>query len=691
MLGGEGVAGVVAGDGATAHGEVQVVASESCVAPGFGVAAGAHKSDAERGNGVAEVGGFAGAEDDADAWKVQAEGAEELDKIAVVERVGRFESAGGGAQSGEADGEVGFPAGAQEVVEVGGEGDGFFAPIPQAEEDADAETAEAGGVSALRAGEAPVVIFFWSGGVQAGVGRAMVSFVVDDEPLGAGAGEREVVRGLQRCDFDGERGDFRGEDAENFFEVAVGDELGVFAGDEEDVAETLRGEVAGFGADLGGLEGDSEDGVFAREAAVGATVDAFVGEIQRSEEADGFAEVAAGKGAGVAGHVLEVAIDGRCEGAGESGHGRGERQTQRGENLCRIGRRNERSVHSGTDSLPRFPFLQLQDRPRVGECRGVMFRGKPEMRLLTGTAHPKLARAIADYIGVPLGDATVSSFPDGETFVKINENVRGRDVFIIQPTCPPTNHNLMELLILVDAARRASAARITAVIPFFGYARQDRKDQPRVPITAKLVANLMVAAGVNRLLTMDLHAQQLQGFFDIPVDHLHALPVLIRRLREKKIDDLVVVSPDVGGVKMASAYAQATGAGLAIVVKRRISATETEAQHVIGDVKGKNVLLVDDLTETAGTLAGAGKILRAAGAKDIYAMVSHAVLTDLAAERLRGSEIKELITTDSVPVADLAGCRVEVCSVADLLGEGIKRIHDDESVTSLFEIGGPSA
>jgi ribose-phosphate pyrophosphokinase len=214
-----------------------------------------------------------------------------------------------------------------------------------------------------------------------------------------------------------------------------------------------------------------------------------------------------------------------------------------------------------------------------------MVRGNPEMRLLTGTAHPQLAKAIAEYIGVPLGDATVSSFPDGETFVKINENVRGRDVFIIQPTCPPTNQNLMELLILVDAARRASAARITAVIPFFGYARQDRKDQPRVPITAKLVANLLVAAGVNRLLTMDLHAQQLQGFFDIPVDHLHALPVLIKYLQQKNIPDLVVVSPDVGGVKMASAYAQVLGAGLAIVVKRRISATETEAQHVIGDVK----------------------------------------------------------------------------------------------------------
>lgn len=319
-----------------------------------------------------------------------------------------------------------------------------------------------------------------------------------------------------------------------------------------------------------------------------------------------------------------------------------------------------------------------------------MFRGKADMRLLTGTAHPQLARDIADYLGVPLGDATVSSFPDGETFVKINENVRGRDVFIIQPTCPPTNQNLMELLILVDAARRASAARITAVIPFFGYARQDRKDQPRVPITAKLVANLIVAAGVNRLLTMDLHAQQLQGFFDIPVDHLYALPVLIKYLQKKKIPDLVVVSPDVGGVKMASAYAQVLHAGLAIVVKRRVSATETEAQHVIGEVEGKNVLLVDDLTETAGTLAGAARILRSAGAKDIYAMVSHAVLVDVAAQRLRESVIKELVATDSVPLPKFEGCPLTICSVASLLGEGIKRIHEDESVTSLFEINGQS-
>ena len=249
----------------------------------------------------------------------------------------------------------------------------------------------------------------------------------------------------------------------------------------------------------------------------------------------------------------------------------------------------------------------------------------------------------------------------------------------------------MELLILVDAARRASAARITAVIPFFGYARQDRKDQPRVPITAKLVANLLVAAGVNRLLTMDLHAQQLQGFFDIPVDHLYALPVLIKHIQAKNLSNLVVVSPDVGGVKAASAYAQVLRASLAIVVKRRVSATETEASHVIGEVKGKNVLIVDDMTETAGTLVGAAKVVKDAGAADVYAMVSHAVLVAMAAERLRGSEIKELVTTDSVPVSLFEGCPISVCSVAGLLGEGIRRIHEDKSVTSLFEIKNESA
>ena len=313
-----------------------------------------------------------------------------------------------------------------------------------------------------------------------------------------------------------------------------------------------------------------------------------------------------------------------------------------------------------------------------------------DLKIFCGPANVPLTQDICRYLNLPMGKISMGRFPDGEISCKIDEDVRGRDVFILQPTCPPVNEHLMELLVMIDSFKRASSYRLTAVIPYFGYARQDRKDAGRVPITAKLVANLLVAAGVNRLLTMDLHAQQLQGFFDIPVDHLYALPVLIKYLQQKDIPDLVVVSPDVGGVKMASAYSQVLGAGLAIVVKRRISATETEAQHVIGDVKGKNVLLVDDLTETAGTLVGAAKILRAAGAKDIYAMVSHAVLIDIAGERLRNSDIKELVATDSVPVRKMDGCPLAICSVAGLLGEGIKRIHEDESVTSLFEIGGQS-
>ena len=309
-----------------------------------------------------------------------------------------------------------------------------------------------------------------------------------------------------------------------------------------------------------------------------------------------------------------------------------------------------------------------------------------ELKIFTGSAHRDLAQRIADYVGVPLGNATVSTFPDGETFVKINENVRGRDVFIVQPTCPPTNQNLMELLILVDAARRASATRITAVIPFFGYARQDRKDQPRVPITAKLVANILVAAGVHRVITLDLHAQQVAGFFDIPVDHLYALPVLIKYIRAKQLTNLVVVSPDVGGLKMASAYSNALGASLAIVSKNRKNATEVESSHIIGDVEGKQVLIVDDLTETAGTLTSAATLLKKHGALNIYAGVSHAVLSDLAIERLKKSHIEELITTNSVPVRCDENCNIKVLCIAELLGEGIKRIHDDESVSSLFEI-----
>ncbi|HEY5753827.1 MAG TPA: ribose-phosphate pyrophosphokinase [Chthoniobacterales bacterium] len=311
-----------------------------------------------------------------------------------------------------------------------------------------------------------------------------------------------------------------------------------------------------------------------------------------------------------------------------------------------------------------------------------------ELKIFSGSAHLELARRIAASVGVPLGDATVASFPDGETFVKINENIRGRDIFLVQPTCPPTNQNLMELLIMVDAARRASAARITAVIPFFGYARQDRKDQPRVPITAKLVANLLVAAGVNRVLTMDLHAQQVQGFFDIPVDHLYAAPVLIRKLREEIGHDFVVVSPDVGGIKMASAYSQALGKGLAIVAKRRKSATEIDALYVIGEVEGRDVLLIDDLTETAGTLTSAGRLLKKHGARKIFAAVSHAVLNNMAYDRLKNSDIEQLFTTNSVPVVGRDDCKISIVCIADLMGEGIKRIHNEESVSSLFHING---
>jgi ribose-phosphate pyrophosphokinase len=315
-----------------------------------------------------------------------------------------------------------------------------------------------------------------------------------------------------------------------------------------------------------------------------------------------------------------------------------------------------------------------------------MFALQPEMKVFSGSANRELAQRICDCIGTPLGQATISSFPDGETYVKIEENIRGRDVFIIQPTCPPTNQHLMELLIMVDAARRASADRITAVIPFFGYARQDRKDQPRVPITAKLVANLLHAAGVSRVLTMDLHAQQVQGFFDIPVDHLYSMPVLLKYLRTRLTRKTVVVSPDVGGLKMASAYSQALGANLAIVAKQRKSATETKALYVIGDVEGCDVLLVDDLTETGGTLTSAATVLKEHGALQIYAGVAHAVLVDIAIPRLQNSQIEELITTNSTPVRTVEGFKTTVLCISELLGEGMKRIHNDESVSSLFKI-----
>lgn len=310
------------------------------------------------------------------------------------------------------------------------------------------------------------------------------------------------------------------------------------------------------------------------------------------------------------------------------------------------------------------------------------------MKIFSGTANEPLSRAIAKSVGMELGKCTVKPFPDGETFVKIEENVRGEDVFIIQPTSPPTNHNLMELFIMIDAVRRASATRITAVMPFYGYARQDRKDQPRVPITAKLVANLLVAAGANRILTMDLHAQQIQGFFDIPVDHLYAAPVMYEYLRKKKLTNLAVVSPDVGGLKMAHAYSQTLEAELAMVAKRRKSATEVESMAVIGEIEGKNVLLVDDLTETAGTLTQAAALLKKRGAQQIMACVSHAILNEIGIERLRKSAIDELITTDTVLRPAIDGVKLTTLSVAGLLGEAIKRIHSNSSVNSLFEFKG---
>lgn len=310
------------------------------------------------------------------------------------------------------------------------------------------------------------------------------------------------------------------------------------------------------------------------------------------------------------------------------------------------------------------------------------------MKIFSGNSNPPLAQSICDGIGVPLGRCIVTQFPDQETFVKIEENVRGEDTYVIQSSSPPANQHLMELFIIIDALRRASAKRITAVIPFYGYARQDRKDQPRVPITAKLVANLLVAAGANRVLAMDLHAQQIQGFFDIPVDHLYAAPVMYDYLRGKNLTDLMVVSPDVGGVKMAYAYSQVLGTELGIVVKRRKTATEVESMTIIGDVSGQNILLVDDLTETAGTLTTAAALLKTQGAKHVLACVSHTILGELGVERLRKSNIDELVTTDTVLRPAIEGVKVTTLSVAGLLGEAIKRIHTNSSVTSLFELNG---
>ncbi|MEC8014216.1 MAG: ribose-phosphate pyrophosphokinase [Verrucomicrobiota bacterium] len=309
------------------------------------------------------------------------------------------------------------------------------------------------------------------------------------------------------------------------------------------------------------------------------------------------------------------------------------------------------------------------------------------LKIFSGKSNEPLAQEICNYLSVPLGDALVTSFPDNESFVRFNENIRGTDVFLVQSTSSPANHNVMELLIMIDAAKRASAARVTAVLPFFGYARQDRKDQPRVPITSKLVANLLVAAGVNRVLTMDLHAQQIQGFFDIPVDHLYASPVFFEELKAKDSSNLTIFSPDVGGMKMANAYAEVLGCPLGFVAKRRTGASTVEAMNLVGEVENREILLIDDMTETAGTLTAAAKLLKERGAKKVSALVSHCVLNQTGKERLRNGNLDELITTNSVHM-DEEDLPIRQLSVAPLLGEAIKRTHTDNSISSLFEIKG---
>ena len=310
------------------------------------------------------------------------------------------------------------------------------------------------------------------------------------------------------------------------------------------------------------------------------------------------------------------------------------------------------------------------------------------IRVYAGSGHPELSQKIANYLGVTLGKVHITHFPDSEIFVQFEENVRRADAFLIQPTSTPSNDHLMELLIMIDAARRASAARITAVLPYFGYARQDRKDKPRVPITAKLVANLLTCAGADRILTMDLHAQQIQGFFDIPVDHLYARPVLVPYIKELLGDNGVVVAPDSGSAKMAMTYSDMLQAGFAVVTKRRINATTVASSHLVGDVKDRICVITDDMTSTAGTLCAAAKILKDQGAAKVYAAVSHCLLSKIGQEKLLNTpEIEQLITTDAVPNIDTLNGKIRVVSVAPLLGEAIRRIHEGKSVSPLFYTG----
>ncbi|WP_456433130.1 ribose-phosphate diphosphokinase [Thermosulfuriphilus sp.] len=309
------------------------------------------------------------------------------------------------------------------------------------------------------------------------------------------------------------------------------------------------------------------------------------------------------------------------------------------------------------------------------------------LKIFTGNSNPQMAQEICNYLSIPLGLATVRKFSDGETFVEIGENVRGADVFVIQSTCPPVNDYLMELLIMIDALRRASARRITAVIPYYGYARQDRKCAPRVPISAKLVANLITVAGARRLLSMDLHAGQIQGFFDIPVDHLFAAPVLLSYIKERfRGEEIVMVSPDAGGVERTRAFAKRLDAQLAIIDKRRDRPNESQVMNVIGDVKGKVAIILDDMIDTAGTMCQAAQALMDQGAKEVHGMATHPVLSGPAVERIKKSPLKSVVVTNTIPLRQEAKAigKIEVLSVSNLLGEAIRRIHADDSVSSLF-------
>lgn len=308
------------------------------------------------------------------------------------------------------------------------------------------------------------------------------------------------------------------------------------------------------------------------------------------------------------------------------------------------------------------------------------------MKVFAGSASPDLANSICEHLGVEISSCPVGRFPDGEISVKIDDDVRGCDVFIVQSTCAPVNEHLMELLIMIDCARRASAKRISAVMPYYGYARQDRKDEGRVPITAKLVANMIAAAGADRVLTIDLHASQIQGFFDIPLDHLYATPILGRYYRQAEMENLCVVSPDVGSLKMANAYAKMLKGDLAVVEKIRIDPNTTHASNLIGNVKGKNVLLIDEQISTGGTIAGAAQLLKDKGARNIHVGATHAVFCDNVIERMSSAPIKEIAVTDTIPLEGRAeGLNVKVLTVADFLGEAMRRIHFDESVSILFD------